>query len=156
MRCHNVALRAVLSGLPLLALTAMLTVPVIPGQARGAENIRALILDGQNNHHWKQSTPIMKWILEQSGRFTVDVSTSPPRMRKPRAPRGASKAERAEFDRKWREKSAELERENAAKWDAWRPRFGDYGVVVLNYNGQDWPEPVREAFISYVRGGGGG
>jgi uncharacterized protein len=40
--------------------------------------LRALIIDGQNNHDWKSTTPLLKSALESSGRFTVDVATSPP------------------------------------------------------------------------------
>ena len=39
--------------------------------------IRALIVDGQNNHNWQETTPILKDLYEKSGRFTVDVATSP-------------------------------------------------------------------------------
>ena len=35
------------------------------------------------------------------------------------------------------------------------PAFGDYHVVVLDYNGDDWPESTRAAFLEYVRNGGG-
>ncbi len=38
----------------------------------------ALIVDGMNNHDWERATRILKAILLDSGRFTVDVSTSPP------------------------------------------------------------------------------
>src|SRR5580693_1083191 len=41
--------------------------------------IKALIIDGQNNHAWQVTTPILKAALESSGRFTVDVATTPPR-----------------------------------------------------------------------------
>jgi type 1 glutamine amidotransferase len=108
-------------------------------------------LDGQNNHNWKAGTPVLKWLLEDCGRFTVDVSTSPPQAKRPRLPKKATKDQRAEADRKFRE----LKAASAGQWDAWRPSFKDYGVVVLNYTGQDWPEPVREAFLEYVSGGGG-
>jgi uncharacterized protein len=46
------------------------------GAAHGA--IRVLIIDGQNNHDWKKTTPVMRSALESSGLFTVDVATSPP------------------------------------------------------------------------------
>ena len=39
--------------------------------------LKALILDGQNNHNWKSTTPVIKYALESSGKFTVDVATSP-------------------------------------------------------------------------------
>jgi type 1 glutamine amidotransferase len=42
------------------------------------DKLRALIVDGQNNHDWKTTTPLLKNALEASGRFTVDVATSPP------------------------------------------------------------------------------
>jgi type 1 glutamine amidotransferase len=38
---------------------------------------KALIVDGQNNHSWKETTPILKKHLEETGLFTVDVATSP-------------------------------------------------------------------------------
>ncbi len=39
--------------------------------------IKALIVDGQNNHDWKATTPVLKSLLEETGLFTVDVATSP-------------------------------------------------------------------------------
>jgi len=39
--------------------------------------MKALIVDGQNNHDWKTTTPALKAILEETGLFTVDVATSP-------------------------------------------------------------------------------
>lgn len=44
-----------------------------------ADELRVLIVDGQNNHNWKSTTPLMKRYLEESGRFSVDVATSPPK-----------------------------------------------------------------------------
>lgn len=38
---------------------------------------KVLIVDGQNNHQWKVTTPVLKHALESSGRFHVEVSTSP-------------------------------------------------------------------------------
>ncbi|MBN2294601.1 MAG: ThuA domain-containing protein [Pirellulales bacterium] len=39
--------------------------------------IKALIVDGQNNHDWKGTTPMLKKQLEETGLFSVDVVTSP-------------------------------------------------------------------------------
>ena len=39
--------------------------------------LKALIVDGQNNHDWEATTPILKKLLEETGLFTVDVATSP-------------------------------------------------------------------------------
>ena len=39
--------------------------------------VRVLIFSGQNNHDWKTTTPKLKSILTQSGRFTVEVTERP-------------------------------------------------------------------------------
>jgi hypothetical protein len=57
--------------LPALALLAL-----SQAAALAAPPIQALIVDGQNNHAWKETTPVLKKILEEAG-FRVDVATSP-------------------------------------------------------------------------------
>jgi len=39
--------------------------------------IKTLIVDGQNNHNWAETTPVLKEMMEECGLFTVDVSTCP-------------------------------------------------------------------------------
>ncbi len=39
--------------------------------------LKALIVDGQNGHNWKATTPVLKKTLEDTGMFKVDVATSP-------------------------------------------------------------------------------
>jgi type 1 glutamine amidotransferase len=90
-----------------------------------ADKIKVLIVDGQNNHKWDITTPVLKHALESSGAFTVDVSTSPPK---------GSPAE---------------------AWHAFKPDFTAYQAVVSNYNGEPWPQNVRDAFTKYVAAGGG-
>ena len=41
------------------------------------EPMKALIIDGQNNHDWKTTTPYLKKYLAETGLFNVDVATSP-------------------------------------------------------------------------------
>ena len=60
-----------LSALTIVCSTLILAV------AAHAAPLKALILDGQNNHDWKNTTPVIKKILEDSGEFTVEVATSP-------------------------------------------------------------------------------
>jgi type 1 glutamine amidotransferase len=90
--------------------------------AAAEDKLKALIIDGQNNHNWKATTPKLKAALESSGRFTVDVATSP-------------------------EKGQDL--------SGFVPKFSDYHVVISNYNGELWSESARQAFLDYVKGGGG-
>jgi type 1 glutamine amidotransferase len=42
-----------------------------------AEPVRALIFSGRNNHDWRVTTPIIREILEHSGRFDVRVTEEP-------------------------------------------------------------------------------
>lgn len=93
--------------------------------ALAADKINLLIIDGQNGHNWKATTPPIKAMLEATGRFTVDVATSPPK--------GAPKED----------------------WGKFRPEFAKYGVVLTNYAGEAWPEEVRAAFVKYINDGGG-
>lgn len=38
---------------------------------------------------------------------------------------------------------------------AYKPAFSDYDLVVLDYNGDPWPEETNTAFVDYVSQGGG-
>jgi uncharacterized protein len=42
-----------------------------------APPLKVLLVDGQNNHAWKETTPVLKRLLEETGRFTVEVATTP-------------------------------------------------------------------------------
>ena len=89
-----------------------------------AKPIKVLLLDGQNNHNWKATTPIMVDALEKDDFCKVTVSTSPPK----NSPQAA--------------------------WNTWKPKFSDYDVTLTNYNGELWPEDVQESLTNYVRTGG--
>lgn len=121
--------------------------------------IKALIIDGQNNHKWAETTPLLKLILENSGVFTVDVSTTPPKMSKePQLPPNATeeqKAAHAEAVKVFHAGDDQRAADSVARWAMWRPRFSDYGVIIGNYNGEAWPEEVRQALVDYVKSGGG-
>ncbi|MBL4884947.1 MAG: ThuA domain-containing protein [Planctomycetaceae bacterium] len=47
------------------------------GGVSAQDQLKVLLIDGQNNHNWKQTSPILINILEKSGRFSVDRATSP-------------------------------------------------------------------------------
>jgi type 1 glutamine amidotransferase len=86
--------------------------------------IRVLLIDGQNNHNWKATTPVMVEALQKGGAFEVTVSTSPPK------------------------------KSNAEDWKKWSPAFKDFDVTLSNYNGELWPERVQGELVDYVKGGG--
>lgn len=87
------------------------------------ERLNALILSGQNNHAWQETTPVLREILESTGRFTVTVLDRPETM---------TCDSLADFD------------VIVSNWNAW----GDAPV-------KEWPEATRNAFVAFVREGGG-
>jgi uncharacterized protein len=55
----------------------LLLVTLLATLCSQAATLKALIVDGQNNHDYKATTPHLKKLLEDTGLFTVDVATSP-------------------------------------------------------------------------------
>lgn len=110
---------------PVVRILTAIAAIVMSTTAWADDPIRVLIVDGQNNHDWRKTTPVLKACLEGTGRFKVDVATSP-EQNKP-----------------------------AEDWNTFRPKFSDYSAVLSNYNGQLWPEPVQKALEQYVSNGGG-
>jgi len=94
--------------------------------AWAATPVRALIIDGQNNHDWRHTTPVLKKILEEGGLFQVDVLTTPPKG-------GDFSTFRPEF----------------GKYQVVISNYNEFP------DGSKWPEEVKSAFEQYMRGGGG-
>ncbi len=138
-----------------LACSLALTAPLHAAPAQ----LKALILDGQNNHSWATTTPLLKRILEDTGRFTVDVSTAPAAAPgAPRLPKDATPAQKTAHAEALQKHAAALAAHQAAApalWAKWRPKFAGYDVVISNYNGERWPAAVEAAFLAYVKNGGG-
>jgi type 1 glutamine amidotransferase len=139
----------------LLACSLALTAPLHAAPAQ----LKALILDGQNNHAWATTTPLLKRILADTGRFTVDVSTAPAAApAAPRLPKDATPAQKTAHAEALQKHAAVLAAHQAAApalWAKWRPTFAGYDVVISNYNGERWPAAVDAAVLAYVKNGGG-
>ena len=94
-------------------------------EAVPAKSVDVLILTGQNNHNWQKTTPVLRSILESTGRFDVNTTRHPEQL--------TSK------------------------------QLGGYDVVLSNWNTYggsknkvtSWPKPTRQAYINFVRDGGG-
>ena len=131
------------------------------GNQDQGDKLSVLLIDGQNNHRWRETTPLLKKILENSGQFTVEVSTAPPAVpRKPRLPAGKKltpeqEKKFAEYLKAWEAEAARIQKEGPELWKQWRPDFKKYDVIVSNYNGESWPAEVQQAFEEYVSSGGG-
>ena len=94
--------------------------------ARAADKVKVAILTGQNNHGWMMDTPVLKNILDDYKIFETSILQTPDRASK-------NKAE---------------------EWKAFKPDFKAFDVIVLNYNGEMWPEHIKTAWLEYVSDGG--
>ena len=116
--------------------------------AAAAEKLKALIVDGQNNHAvWPKSTVMMKQYLENSGLFEVEVVRT----------RFISNYQREES---WLPHAGAGESEGTPKPvpdPDFSPDFRKYDIVVSNFGfgAADWPEPTRRNLESYMKEGGG-
>ena len=61
-------------------LISALSIPAADGQPADGK-VRILILSGANNHSWQTTTPALKKMYEDSGRFTVDVTDNVPALK---------------------------------------------------------------------------
>src|SRR3978361_176936 len=57
----------------LLLIALTLLTPLSHAQ----DKIKTLLIDGQNNHDWKKTPPLLKAALESANLFAVEVATSP-------------------------------------------------------------------------------
>lgn len=114
-----------------LRIQSLAAALLIPAMIGSPSKLRVLIIDGINNHDWQTATREIENMLLETGRFTVNVSTTPAT--------GAP----------------------AAAWSSWRPDFLSYQVVINNFNSGHrddsvrWPPEVERRFEEYVRKGGG-
>lgn len=120
-----------------------------------ADPIKVLIVDGQNNHNWRATTPILKKILDDAKVFTVEVATAPDRPRAPQKPKdGAPESALKQYQEALaRYRLSEAEYKEAL--GSFRPPFKKYQVVVSNYNGDPWPKETQSDFVEFVAHGGG-
>jgi mono/diheme cytochrome c family protein len=109
----------------LLLMTASLLSAATGEATPAGGKIRVLLVGGQNNHDWVKSNAFLMAFLGSQAGITVEESNTPPA----KAAKGA--------------------------WDAWKPDFRTYGAVLLNYNGEMWPDDVKAAMETYLNDGGG-
>ena len=66
-----------------------------------ADQVKVLIIDGQNNHGWITTPPLLKRILEDTGRFTVEVTTTQlSKVRPPTLPQDATSEQKISHEQK--------------------------------------------------------
>jgi len=114
----------------LVTLFLLATAAAAPVKEADAPKIKVILIDGQNNHDWRATTPFLKKALEDSGRFTVEVSSyllkgDKPGKVEPTVP--------------------------------FPPDLSKYDVVLSNYNnnkkGTEWPKEFQDALDSRLKEG---
>ena len=109
--------------------------------------LKALIIDGQNNHGaWPKTTFMMKKYLEETTLFTVDIA------------RTAFTTNGEALLKEYPLEGFDSTPTNPARTDPnFRPEFSKYDVVVSNFGhgAAPWPAETQSAFVSYVKNGGG-
>lgn len=124
--------------------------------------LKALIVDGQNNHYvWPKTTMMMKTYLEQTGLFTVDVARTAYTWQGSYGERDREAAKRTQMDLLkayaipgMKETTMTPEPTTDPNFN---PDFSAYDVVISNFGwmAAPWPEATRAALEMYVSGGGG-
>lgn len=110
--------------------------------------LKALIIDGQNNHvQWPKTSVMMKQYLEETGMFEVDIERTVYTWKGddliPQFPIESDKMTQALPEPK-------------ADPD-FKPEFSKYDVVISNFGWKaaPWPEETKKALEAYVSRGGG-
>jgi len=131
--------------LSLVVLAAGLTAVENAG---AADKLKALIIDGQNNHAvWPKSTIMMKQYLEDTGLFEVEIDRT--------CFTWKAKREKEFLPLAGVGETEELKK---SKTDpGFNPPFDRYDVVISNFGhgAADWPKATQQAFEKYMKAGGG-
>ncbi|MFB3825321.1 MAG: ThuA domain-containing protein [Bryobacteraceae bacterium] len=124
-------------------------VVLLHGALAAAAPLKVLIVDGQNNHAWRETTPVLKQILEQTGRFTVDVATTP-----------AKGGDLSAFKPDFKAYAVVLSNYNGEPWSAeTKAAFEQYvrnGGGFVAYHAADNAFPEWKAFQEIIAVGGWG
>jgi len=94
--------------------------------ARTQTRIRLMLLDGQNNHRWAETTPVIKKLLDEAGLFETSIVTVP------NDQIGSFKPE----------------------WTAYKVVVMNYNSGI-NGNPPQWLPEVKTSFQQYMTNGGG-
>ncbi|MEI7953952.1 MAG: ThuA domain-containing protein [Verrucomicrobiota bacterium] len=113
-----------------------------------AAPLPTLIIDGQNNHDWKATTPVIKAALEATGLFSVEVATAP----------GGNGPELATFKPDFAKYKVLVMNYNGEMWsEATRKAFEEYvagGGGMVAVHAADNSFPKWQAYNEMIAVGG--
>jgi len=134
----------------LIALCSFSSVLGMANQPRNvkAKLIKALIIDGQNNHdQWAKVTYMMKRYLEETGKFSVDVQ------RTKYTWNGKDYVDKYKIAGL----APTVDLPKSKMDSSFHPNFAVYDVVICNFgwNAAPWAKETQEDFDRFVKKGGG-
>ncbi len=115
---------------------------------KAAKPIRALIVDGQNNHdQWPKTTYMMKQYLEETGKFSVDVQRS----------KYTWKGDEFIADYPVAGVSGTESLDKSKADPDFHPDFSKYDLVLINFgwNAAPWSDATKADFEKFMKKGGG-
>ena len=145
----------------LRASLSLAVVLVLAQSLSAATPVRALIIDGQNNHGvWPKTTAMMKDYLEQTGLFEVTVARTAFTWQGPHSDNDATLGKERREGLLSAYPIAGLSTSvvsEPAPDPNFRPDFSDYDVVISNFGWRaaPWPKETQTALEMFVSGGGG-
>lgn len=125
----------------LLIGVAVIAGPFAVGDAPANQPLKTLLIDGQNNHNWQSTTPLIKTTLESGGLCVVTVATSP-----------ENGKDQSDFNPEFADYDVVVSNYNGDSWnDATKKAFVDFvnsgggfvSVHAADNSFADWPEYNR-------------
>ncbi|MEM6799935.1 MAG: ThuA domain-containing protein [Bacteroidota bacterium] len=154
---------------PMLILSLIFLLSCTPGKEKNNQEdqkdtpnkLRALIIDGQNNHGvWPKTTVMMKDFLEETNLFEVDIERTAFTWQGPHCdPSLGGEENRKQLIAQYPiegGKKTEMTEEPQADPN-FSPDFSKYDVVISNlgWKASTWPEQTKADFETFVAEGGG-
>lgn len=146
-----------------IILGGILSSPCVITAQTGNERdrkLRALIIDGQNNHGiWPKTTVMMKDYLEQTGLFKVDVARTAYTWQGPHndGDIGFGEQKRLQLLNEFPIEGSTTMVEKATPDPGFSPDFSKYHVVISNFGwmAAPFPRQTQEALEKFIQNGGG-
>jgi type 1 glutamine amidotransferase len=124
-----------------------------------AKKMKALIIDGENNHGvWPKTTIMLKDFLEETGLFEVDIERTKYTWQGPHHNVKDPEDVTALLDMYPIPSDKQTVVVEEPKPDPdFSPKFSNYDVIISNlgWKASTWQPQVKEAFESYIKNGGG-
>ncbi len=125
-----------------------------------SQSLKALIIDGQNNHGaWPKNTSMMKDYLEQTGLFKVVVERTAITWQGPHSVAGNGDEPLDGLIESYKIESKKVTNpvDEPISDPNFLPDFSKYDVVISNFGWRaaDWPSQTKQGLEEFVKKGGG-